>query len=90
MRKFQRVAVVAAALAGLSALGAGVSFAHGDDHDGGGFGGVNAVANSQANAVADFDGADGGGKRHGGGSDGASYFAPENGYQFDVDAPSGK
>ncbi|MFG2604822.1 hypothetical protein ACGFT2_14925 [Streptomyces sp. NPDC048514] len=48
MRKFQRAAVVAVAVAGLSALGAGVSFAGGDD------GGVpvSAVANSSANAVA--------------------------------------
>ncbi|WP_209445487.1 hypothetical protein [Streptomyces roseochromogenus] len=48
MRKFQRAAVVAAAVAGLSALGAGVSFA-------GGYGAppqVTAVANSQATAVA--------------------------------------
>ncbi|MER6069988.1 hypothetical protein ACFYZB_20770 [Streptomyces sp. NPDC001852] len=48
MRKIQRVAVVAAAVAGLSALGAGVSFA-------GGYGAppqITAVANSQATAVA--------------------------------------
>ncbi|MGW1055264.1 hypothetical protein [Streptomyces sp. NPDC002521] len=48
MRKFQRAAVVVAAVAGLSALGAGVSFA-------GGYGAppqATAVANSQATAVA--------------------------------------
>jgi hypothetical protein len=47
MRKFQRAAVVAVAVAGLSVFGAGVSFA--------GEGGptpVTAVANSSANAVA--------------------------------------
>lgn len=49
MRKFQRVAVVAAAIAGLSAFGAGVSFAHDHGHDDEG---VTAVANSQSNAVA--------------------------------------
>ncbi|WP_210586293.1 hypothetical protein [Streptomyces sp. GESEQ-35] len=52
MRRIQRAVVVAAALAGLSALGAGVSFA--DDHkedapD------VTAVAISTANAVATWD-----------------------------------
>lgn len=48
MRKFQRAAVVAAAVAGLSTLGVGVSFAGGNE------GGVpvTAVANSSANAVA--------------------------------------
>ena len=50
MRKFQRVAVVAAAIAGLSAFGAGVSFAH--DHGHNDDEGVTAVANSQSNAVA--------------------------------------
>ncbi|SEC02799.1 hypothetical protein SAMN05216532_0240 [Streptomyces sp. 2231.1] len=47
MRKFQRAAVVAAAVAGLSAFGGGVSFAGGND------GGVpvTAVANSSAVAV---------------------------------------
>ena len=51
MRKFQRVAVVAAAIASLSAFGAGVSFAHDHDH-GHDDEGVTAVANSQSNAVA--------------------------------------
>ncbi|QOV37478.1 hypothetical protein IM697_03305 [Streptomyces ferrugineus] len=51
MRRFQRVAVVAAAVAGLSAfgMGAGSAFAHGDDWDGQA---VTAVATSSANAVA--------------------------------------
>ncbi|GHH27790.1 hypothetical protein [Streptomyces lanatus] len=51
MRRFQRVAVVAAAVAGLSAfgIGAGSAFAHEDDWDGQA---VTAVANSSANAVA--------------------------------------
>uniref|UniRef100_A0AAU2VGH3 Uncharacterized protein n=1 Tax=Streptomyces sp. NBC_00003 TaxID=2903608 RepID=A0AAU2VGH3_9ACTN len=42
MRKFQRAVVVAAAVAGLSTLGVGVSFAHD-----GGFGGVTAADNGQ-------------------------------------------
>ncbi|GGS90389.1 hypothetical protein [Streptomyces chromofuscus] len=47
MHKLQRVAVVAVAVAGLSAFGAGVSFAgEGDTPP------VTAVANSSANAVA--------------------------------------
>ncbi|MFB7494542.1 hypothetical protein ACFC09_07505 [Streptomyces sp. NPDC056161] len=50
MRKFQRAAVVAVAVAGLSVLGAGASFAGG--FDGGTPQGVTAVANSSANAVA--------------------------------------
>jgi ribosomal protein S12 methylthiotransferase accessory factor YcaO len=49
MRKFQRGAVVAAAIVGLSALGAGISFADGND---GAPVPVTAVANSSANAVA--------------------------------------
>lgn len=52
MRRFQRVAVVAAAVAGLSAfgVGAGTAFAHeGDDFDGQV---VSAVSTSTANAVA--------------------------------------
>ncbi|WP_405584642.1 hypothetical protein [Streptomyces sp. NBC_01092] len=51
MRRFQRVAVVAAAVAGLSAfgVGAGSAFAHEDDWDGQA---VTAVATSTANAVA--------------------------------------
>ncbi|MFJ8313033.1 MULTISPECIES: hypothetical protein [unclassified Streptomyces] len=70
MRKFQRAAVVAAAIAGLSTLGAGVSFAH----DGGG---VTAVASSQANAVANYGGGGSDGReRHG---EGGPVFAPENG-----------
>ncbi|MEU1409953.1 hypothetical protein ABZ471_48650 [Streptomyces sp. NPDC005728] len=49
MRRFQRAAVVAAAFAGLSAFGAGVSFAGGYDDVPQG---ITAVANSSANAVA--------------------------------------
>jgi hypothetical protein len=49
MRKFQRVAVVAAAVMGLSAIGAGVGFAHGGDDAAPE---VTAVANSSANALA--------------------------------------
>ncbi|MEU2621239.1 hypothetical protein ABZ642_24370 [Streptomyces sp. NPDC007157] len=49
MRKFQRAAVVAAAIAGLSFVGAGASFAAGGEDAGQG---VTAVANSSANAVA--------------------------------------
>ncbi|MER6459454.1 hypothetical protein AB0D30_32180 [Streptomyces sp. NPDC048409] len=49
MRKFQRAAVVAAAVAGLSFVGAGASFAAGGGDAGQG---VTAVANSSANAVA--------------------------------------
>jgi len=52
MRKFQRVAVVAAAIAGLSAFGAGVSFAHDGGHKDDGVNTISAVANSQSNAVA--------------------------------------
>ncbi|MBP2050418.1 hypothetical protein J2Z21_003357 [Streptomyces griseochromogenes] len=55
MRKFQRAAVVAAAVAGLSVLGVGVSFAGGEE----GYAPPsqqNAVANSQANAVATWGG----------------------------------
>jgi hypothetical protein len=50
MRKFQRAAVVAAAVAGLSTLGVGVSFAGG--YDAPGYPVISAVANSQANALA--------------------------------------
>ncbi|WP_328362270.1 hypothetical protein OG828_27255 [Streptomyces sp. NBC_00457] len=51
MRKFQRVAVVAAAVAGLSAFGAGAGTA--SAHEGGWDGpDITAVATSQANAVA--------------------------------------
>ncbi|MFF4256546.1 hypothetical protein ACFY1L_35705 [Streptomyces sp. NPDC001663] len=84
MRKLQRVAVVAAAIAGLSAFGAGISFAHGDGHHDDGVDNITAVANSQANAVADYDNPDGKGGH--GGSD-ADYFAPVNGI---FDAPHGK
>lgn len=52
MRRFQRTAVVAAALAGLSTLGAGVSFADGYDAPPR----ITAVANSQATAVATYGG----------------------------------
>ncbi|KUM96382.1 hypothetical protein AQI95_42460 [Streptomyces yokosukanensis] len=48
MRRFQRAAVVVAAVAGLSALGVGVSYAGGYDAPPQ----LTAVANSQANAVA--------------------------------------
>ncbi|MEV5277699.1 MULTISPECIES: hypothetical protein [unclassified Streptomyces] len=71
MRKFQRAAVVAAAVAGLSTLGVGVSFAHD-----GGFGAITAVASSQANAVANSGNPDGDGHH---GREGAPVFAPENG-----------
>ncbi|MFF0094374.1 hypothetical protein ACFYSF_31055 [Streptomyces canus] len=49
MRMFQRAAVVAAAIAGLSTLGAGVGFA-GDNGEAPPA--ISAVANSSANAVA--------------------------------------
>ncbi|WEO99853.1 hypothetical protein A6P39_040690 [Streptomyces sp. FXJ1.172] len=49
MRKFQRVAVVAAVVAGLSALGAGVSSAAGGEDEPPQ---ITAVANSSASAVA--------------------------------------
>ncbi|MER5545677.1 hypothetical protein ACWDBD_37885 [Streptomyces sp. NPDC001118] len=54
MRKFQRAAVVAAAVAGLSALGVGVSFAGGEE--GHPTQEYTAVANSSANAVATYGG----------------------------------
>lgn len=69
MRKFQRAAVVAAAVAGLSTFGVGVSFASDGD-------GVTAIASSQANAVAS-GGAPHGGHPHGN-PHGAPVFAPEN------------
>ncbi|MEV5276832.1 hypothetical protein [Streptomyces sp. NPDC051993] len=50
MRKFQRAAVVVAAVTGLSALGIGVSFADGYNAPPQ----VTAVAISQANAVATY------------------------------------
>ncbi|MBT2506586.1 hypothetical protein J7I98_11900 [Streptomyces sp. ISL-98] len=74
MRKFQRAAIVAAAVAGLSTLGAGVSFAN-DGYDGG----VTAIASSQANAVANSGGPHG--HPHGG-PHGAPWFAPQNGVSF--------
>ncbi|MFI1073534.1 hypothetical protein [Streptomyces puniciscabiei] len=70
MRRIQRVAVVAAAVAGLSVLGAGVSFAGGhgappqitavanSQATAMAVGGGTAVANSQATAVATWDGYD--------------------------------
>jgi hypothetical protein len=64
MRKFQRAAVVAAAVAGLSTLGVGVSFAGG--YDAPGYPTISAVANSQANALATW-----------GGPDAHGYAAPE-------------
>ncbi|MFF2204175.1 hypothetical protein [Streptomyces sp. NPDC058145] len=48
MRKFQRAAIVMAAVAGLSVLGAGASFAGENDAPPT----ISAVANSSANAVA--------------------------------------
>ncbi|MGW5369111.1 hypothetical protein ACWER6_27740 [Streptomyces sp. NPDC004009] len=48
MRKFQRAALVAAAVAGLSLFGAGASFAGENDAPPS----ISAVANSSANAVA--------------------------------------
>ncbi|MEV1083274.1 hypothetical protein AB0I98_34510 [Streptomyces sp. NPDC050211] len=54
MRKIQRVAVVAVAVAGLSALGAGVSFAGGHDKEKDATD-ITAVAVSQSNAVASWD-----------------------------------
>ncbi|MEV6167090.1 hypothetical protein AB0L99_02540 [Streptomyces sp. NPDC051954] len=53
MRKIQRAVVVAAVVAGLSALGVGVSFAGDHDKDAPD---VTAVAVSTANAVATWDG----------------------------------
>ncbi|MFJ9814590.1 hypothetical protein ACIRU3_04830 [Streptomyces sp. NPDC101151] len=54
MRKFQRAAVVAAAVAGLSTFGVGVSFAGGGYDDAPPQ--LTAVANSSANAVATWGG----------------------------------
>ncbi|MFV8188245.1 hypothetical protein [Streptomyces sp. AF1B] len=71
MRKFQRAAVVAAAVAGLSALGTGVSMADG-------FGGVTAVASSQANAVAGW----GAPSAPQAAPQAAPYFAPTNGFNY--------
>ncbi|MFF4508362.1 hypothetical protein [Streptomyces sp. NPDC001401] len=83
MRKFQRVAVVAAAIAGLSALGAGVSFAHEHDHDDDG---VTALANSQSNAVAYDDDSHSG--RHGS-PDAAPAITPTNGFDLgNITAPA--
>ncbi|MGJ5751652.1 hypothetical protein FB563_4002 [Streptomyces puniciscabiei] len=59
MRKFQRAAVVMAAVAGLSTLGIGVSFAGGQDQDHDSTPPtITAVANSSANAVATWDNSD--------------------------------
>jgi hypothetical protein len=82
MRRIQRVAVVAAAIAGLSAFGAGVSFAHDGGHKDDGVNTISAVANSQANAVATYDSPDGKG-----GHGDTDYFAPVNGV---FEAPHGK
>ncbi|MGP4043300.1 hypothetical protein [Streptomyces sp. 2A115] len=82
MRKFQRAAVVAAAIAGLSAIGAGVSFAN-DGYDGG----VTAIASSQANAVANWGGAPHGHPHSG--PHAAPSFAPENGVNFAPDYGQG-
>ncbi|WP_155059680.1 hypothetical protein [Streptomyces blattellae] len=62
MRKIQRVAVVAVAIAGLSALGAGVSFAGGHEKEKDATD-ITAVAVSQSNAVASWDAPNGG--KHG-------------------------
>ncbi|GGU74595.1 hypothetical protein GCM10010260_03060 [Streptomyces filipinensis] len=85
MRKFQRAAVVAAAVAGLSALGIGVSFAGGYDDTPPQ---INAVANSSANAVATWGGyftpqpGDGGRK---------DTAAPEEGYgQYSAPSEGGQ
>jgi hypothetical protein len=72
MRKFQRAAVVAAAVAGLSTLGVGVSFAGGYDDTPPQ---INAVANSSANAVATW-----GGYFTPQPGDGHKEAAPEEGY----------
>ncbi|GAA3796808.1 hypothetical protein GCM10022403_033420 [Streptomyces coacervatus] len=79
MRKFQRVAVVAAAIAGLSALGGGVSFAHDHDDHGRDDDGVTALANSQSNAVAYDDDSHSG--RHGS-PDAAPAITPTNGFDL--------
>ncbi|MDO0930973.1 hypothetical protein QQY66_04500 [Streptomyces sp. DG2A-72] len=54
MRKIQRVAVVAVAIAGLSTFGAGVSFAGGHEKEKDATD-ITAVAVSQSNAVASWD-----------------------------------
>ncbi|MFF7351634.1 MULTISPECIES: hypothetical protein [Streptomyces] len=89
MRKFQRAAVVAAAVAGLSALGVGVSFAGGyDEASQQTPPQINAVANSSANAVATWGGyftpqpGDGGHK---------DTAAPEEGYgQYSAPSEGGQ
>jgi len=82
MRKFQHVAVVVAAVVGLSALGAGVGFADSDDD---GFGGVTAVPNQQANPAGTSHGADGQG-----GLDEASFFGSGGGFDLSPDTSFGK
>ncbi|MEU5540251.1 hypothetical protein [Streptomyces sp. NPDC020362] len=84
MRKFQRAAVVAAAVAGLSVLGVGVSFAGGED-DQAVPQQLNAVANSQANAVATWGGYSQqwgvpGGDKSEAPEEGGKSQAPEEGY----------
>lgn len=84
MRKFQRAAVVAAAVAGLSTLGVGVSFAGGYDDTPPQ---INAVANSSANAVATWGGyftpQPGGGQK--------DTAAPEEGYgQYSAPSDNGQ
>ncbi|MEV5879339.1 hypothetical protein AB0L75_34975 [Streptomyces sp. NPDC052101] len=75
MRKFQRAAVVVAAVAGLSTLGVGVSFAGGGGEDQPQQQ-YTAVANSSANAVATY----GGYNTRPGGKEGHDDPAPEAGY----------
>ncbi|MER6073189.1 hypothetical protein ABT187_30965 [Streptomyces sp. NPDC001817] len=81
MRKFQRAAVVMAAVAGLSTLGIGVSFAGGQDHDTEPPT-ITAVANSSANAVATWGGYNSdekGGEHKGGSEEGyGQYAAPSD------------
>ncbi|KUM99681.1 hypothetical protein AQI95_37575 [Streptomyces yokosukanensis] len=76
MRKFQRAAVVAAALAGLSTLGVGVSFAGGNDDDTPQQ--ITAVANSSANALATYGSTFG--HPYGGPQQGHEDAAPQEGY----------
>ncbi|MER6569241.1 hypothetical protein ABT288_24425 [Streptomyces sp. NPDC001093] len=81
MRKFQRAAVVAAAVAGLSTLGVGVSFAGGQGQEEVAPPSITAVANSSANAVATWGGFDEGkkGEHKEGGEEGyGQYAAPSD------------
>ncbi|WP_208900804.1 hypothetical protein [Streptomyces incarnatus] len=81
MRKFQRAAVVVAAVAGLSTLGIGVSFAGGQDHDDVAPPTITAVANSTSNAVATWGGFnDDDDKGEKGEKGGEHKDAPEEGY----------